>query len=455
MQRMSPMREGICFDDVLLVPAETSVKPADVSVKTRLTNRIELAIPVVSAGHETVTESAMAIALARLGGLGVIHDNMPLGKQVEEVRRVKRAEAEMITNPITISPDSALAEALDLMQTYHVSGLPVVDGSQKVVGILTKRDIRFSEDYARPVKEVMTADNLVTVNGRVSQDEAKRILQERKVEKLIVLDEQGRCAGLMTVRDIETLAHYAEATRDDQKRLRVGAAVGLGKDAVDRAMAMADAGLDVVFVDVAHAHTRDVVGTVSQIRQQRTSEVQIVAGNVATADAARALVDNGADAIKVGVGGTRCSAQRHVGVGMPQMAALIEVAEECERMGVPMIVDGGVSCPASLAKALGAGASVAMFACALAGTDEAPGEVVYADGGLQKFVASANVMRKPTTGLDPYSMERNFDGQLVSYKGGVAHTVKGLVSGVKSAMAYAGAADIETLHRNAQFVKTK
>lgn len=302
MKRNSVIREALNFDDVLLVPAESHIKPDDVMTRTRLTRDIELNIPVIAAGLDYVTESKMAITIAQLGGIGVIHDNMPLGKQVEEVRRVKRSEGNMVLSPITISPESSVAEALDLMTTYRISGLPVIEQpSQKVIGIITHRDIRFFEDYAKPVTELMTT-KVITVPEGITQADAKKILHENRIEKLVVVDAQGRCTGLVTVKDIEKLSRYPQAARDSLGRLRVGAAVSAGKDAVDRASAMTDAGLDVVFVDVAHGHTRDAVGTVSLIRQQRSSAVQVVAGNVVTADGARSLIDAGADAIKVGIG---------------------------------------------------------------------------------------------------------------------------------------------------------
>ena len=351
MKRNTTIRDTVNFDDVLLIPSETGVKPADVVTKTRLTKALSLNIPLISAGADNVTESPMAIALARLGGLGVIHDNMPPGKQVEEVRRVKRAEGNIVSNPITISPDSSIAEALDLMTTYKISGLPVIEQpSQKVVGIITSRDIRFFEDYAKPVSELMTK-NVITVKDKIEKSLAMQLLHKHRIEKLVMVDDQGRCTGLITVKDIEKLSRFPHAARDAQGRLRVGAAVGVGKDAIDRAAAMTDAGLDVVFVDVAHAHTKDALGTVSRIRQQRTSEVQVIAGNVATAEAARSLIDAGADAIKVGIGATCCAAcRRAAGVGMSQLQAILDVVEECGLQDIPVIADGGVTDPARLAK---------------------------------------------------------------------------------------------------------
>ncbi|MCK5554625.1 MAG: IMP dehydrogenase, partial [Alphaproteobacteria bacterium] len=331
------IHEAFNFDDVLLVPNETNIKPADVSVGTRLTKTINLGIPLIAAGVDYVTESSMAVAIAQLGGIGVIHDNMPLGKQVEEVRRVKRSEGNMVMNPIKIAQEASVAEALDLMTTYKVSGLPVIEqSSKKVVGIITSRDLRFFDDYAKPVTELMTKE-VITVKGSIEKEVIKRMLHQHRIEKLVVVDDQERCIGLITVRDIEKLSRFSDATRDTLGRLRVGATVGTGKDAFDRTAAMTDAGLDVVFIDAAHGHARDVIDTVSHIRQQRSSAVQIVAGNVVTADAARSLVDAGADAIKVGAGADAAS-RVMAGVGMPQFKAVLDVVEQCGMMDIPVVV---------------------------------------------------------------------------------------------------------------------
>ncbi len=460
MKRNSVIREGLGFDDVLLVPAETHVKPDDVVTRTRLTREIELSIPIVAAGLDYVTESKMAIALAQLGGLGVIHDNMPLGKQVEEVRRVKRAEGNIVTNPITVSPDSSVAEALDLMTTYRISGLPVIEQpSQRVIGIITNRDLRFFEDYAKPVSELMSS-KVVTVSPGIQHDEAKRLMQQHRIEKLVIVDEQGRCAGLVTVKDIEKLSRFPQAARDMHGRLRVGAAVTLGKDAVDRANAMADAGLDVVFIDVAHGHSRDAVGTVSMIRQQRSSNVQIVAGNVATSDAARSLIDAGADAIKVGIGPTCGSATRaQAGIGMPQLTAVLEVVESCEMQNIPVMVDGGILSPAHLAKAIAAGAETAMIGDLFAGTDEAPGVVMYQDTHAYKVVnPAAKAQHRPTTTSlvhDPFRLDEDGVDTSLPYRGAVAQVVNQLVGGLKTAMAYTGNRDIAGMRENAELIKTK
>ncbi len=460
MKRNTTVKEQLNFDDVLLLPGETNVKPADVSLKTRLTKSIELNIPLVAAGADNVTESAMAITLAQLGGLGIIHDNMPLGKQVEEVRRVKRAEGDIVQNPITISPDSSVAEALDLMTTYKISGLPVIEQpSQKVVGIITNRDLRFFEDYAKPVSDLMTKD-VVTVKGKPEKAYIKQLLHERRIEKVVVVDDQGRCVGLITVKDIEKLSRFPNAARDIHGRLRVGAAVSIGKDAIDRAAAMTDAGLDVVFIDVAHAHTKDVAQTVSRIRQQRSSEVQIVAGNVATANAARSLIDAGADAIKVGLGSSSGAIIRGMlGIGVPQFSAVLAVVEQCEMQDIPVLVDGGINDAGALVKALAAGAETAVMSQLFAGTDEAPGEVVFEAGHVYKVVnPQAKAQHRPshtTQVVDPYRIDKDPVDTSVPYRGSVTHMVNQLVTGLRTAMAYTGSKDLRDLRELAEFVRAK
>lgn len=459
MKRNATIKEALNFDDVLLLPSETNIKPQDVVTKTRLSRTIELNIPLVSAGIDNVTESQMAIVMAQLGGLGIIHDNMPLGKQVEEVRRVKRAEGDMVQNPITISPESSVAEAIDLMTTYRVSGLPVIEAaSQKVVGIITNRDVRFFEDYAKPVSELMTKE-VITVKGRIEKTLAKQMMHQHRVEKLVVVDDQGRCTGLLTVKDIEKMSRFPLAARDAQGRLRVGAAVTLGKDAVDRAAAMTDAALDVVFIDVAHGHTKEAIGTVSMIRQQRSNDVQVVAGNVVTADAARSLIDAGADAIKIGLGATRCAATRGIaGIGMPQLTALLNVVEQCEMHDVPVLVDGGVMDSASFAKAIAGGAESVVISHLFAGTDEAPGEIVYQGGNAYKVVNPlAKTQHRPAAGpaRDAYRLDEDPVDTSVPYRGSVTHMVGQLVQGLKVAMAYTGAKDVRSLREKAEFVRAK
>jgi len=450
MKIKSSIQEALQFDDVLLMPGETNVKPAEVSTKTRLTKTISLNIPLVASGRGGVTESAMAIAIAQLGGIGIIHDNMPMGKQVEEVRRVKRSEGHIVSNPITVAANASVAEAIDLMTTYKISGLPVLDApTQKVVGILTARDVRFFEDYAKPVSDLMTKD-VISVKGMKGADAAKRLMHQHRIEKVVVLDDQGRCIGLVTHKDIEKAARYPDAARDSAGRLRVGAAVKIGKDAFDRTAAMTDAGLDVVFIDVAQAHTRDVIGTVSRIRQQRSSEVQIVAGNVATPDAARSLVDAGADAIKIGIGACAHSTPRRAaGIGMPQFSAIVKVAEQCAMMGIPAIAEGGIDDAATLAKALGAGAECAAIVAPFAGTNEAPGRVVWRGGAAYKTRTGET---KPAAGDDPYRFEAESAGG-VPYRGELKNVVDDFMHGLRYAMAYTGSKDIQSLIDNAEFAR--
>lgn len=457
MKRNATVRDALNFSDVMLVPAETAVKPEEVSTKTRLTRSIELGIPLLSAGIDNVTEGAMAIALAQLGGLGIIHDNMPLGMQVEEVRKVKRAEGDIVANPITISPDSSVAEALDLMTTYKISGLPVIEQpSQKVVGIVSKRDVRFFEDYAKPVAGIMTPD-VVSVNGRIEKAHAMQLMHEHRIEQLVILDAEGRCTGLITAKDFEKLSRYPDAARDALGRLRAGAAVTLGKDAVDRTAAMVDAGLDVVFIDVAHAHTKEAAQTVSRIRQQRSSEVQIVAGNVATADAARMLIDAGADGIKIGFGSARGAGR--LGVSVPQFTSVLAVADHCAMQEIPVTLDAGTADVATLVKALAAGAGSIVIGDILAGTDEAPGDVLYDEGSAYKVVnPEARGQRRAKTSSivhDPYRIQDdNFD-KSVGYRGPMGNVALQLVGGLKAAMAYLGAQTLDQLHNNAEFLRVR
>ncbi len=458
MKRNATVRDGLNFSDVLLVPAESNVKPSDVSLKTRVTKQLEIGIPFISAGTDNVTESAMAIALAHLGGLGVIHDNMPLGKQVEEVRRVKRAEASMVQNPITLSPESSVAEAMDLMATYKVSGLPVVEQpSQKVVGILTARDLLFYEDFAKPVSELMTRD-VITVKANIERAHAMQLMHEHRIEKLVVVDDQGRCTGLLTAKDFQKLSKYKDAARDSLGRLRVGAAVSLGKDAFDRCAAMTDAGLDVVFIDLAHAHNKEAAQTVSRIRQQRSAEVQIVAGNVATADGARTLIDAGADAIKVGFSTSRGAAAR-LGFGVPQFTSVMQIAEHCEMADIPVILDGGIADAATLIKAFAVGAETAVLSCLLSGTEEAPGEVLFHEGQAFKVVnPAAKAQRRPAFAAvspDPHKHNEDAIDTSVPYRGKVETVVAHLVQDLKAAMAFAGAKDLRSLRETAEFVRTR
>ena len=377
--------EALTFDDVLLQPAESAILPHDAETRTKLTQNIELGIPVISSAMDTVTEARLAIAMAQAGGIGVIHKNLDIAEQAEEVRRVKRFEAGMVVNPITITPDRTLADALALMDHHKISGIPVVSKrTGGIAGILTNRDVRFADDPNQPVRELMTKRGLVTVREGVGQDEAMRLLHKHRIEKLIVVDEDRLCVGLITVKDIEKAQRYPDACKDEQGRLRVAAATGVGDNGRERAEALLDAGCDVVVVDTAHGHSEGVLGTVDAIKRL-SNYTQVIAGNVATGDGAKALMDAGADAIKVGIGpGSICTTRIVAGVGVPQLTAILEASEACRERGIPVIADGGIKFSGDIAKAIAAGADSVMIGSLFAGTDEAPGEVMLYQGRSYK-----------------------------------------------------------------------
>ncbi|HLG88982.1 MAG TPA: IMP dehydrogenase [Alphaproteobacteria bacterium] len=463
------IRDAFTFDDVLLVPGRSAVLPADAQTQTRFSRTIELGIPLVSAAMDTVTESALAIALAQAGGMGVIHRNLSIERQADEVRRVKRFESGIVINPITIAPSARLAEALKLMSDFSISGIPVVepttDGGRngKLVGILTHRDVRFASDPNQPVSELMTRENLVTVKESVDKDEAKRLLHHHRIEKLLVVDDSFRCTGLITVKDIEKAELHPNACKDDKGRLRAAAAVGTGAAAVDRARALIDAEADVVVVDTAHGHSEGVLKTVEAVRHL-SNAVQIVAGNIATGDGARALIDAGADGIKVGIGpGSICTTRIVAGVGVPQLTAIMEAAEVCRAAGVPVVADGGIKYSGDLAKAIAAGADCAMLGSLFAGTDEAPGEVVLFQGRSYKSYRGMGSLGAMARG----SADRYFQAEVrdslklvpegvegrVPYRGPVGQVIHQLVGGLKAAMGYTGNLTIADLQANAKFVR--
>jgi IMP dehydrogenase len=413
---------------------------------------------------DTVTESEMAIAMAQAGGLGILHRNMAVEEQVEQVKRVKRFESGMVLNPITIHPEASLAEALDLMKRYRISGIPVTESNGRLVGILTNRDVRFAENLGIPVRELMTRENLVTVAGDVNKDDAKRLLHKHRIEKLLVIDDAGRCIGLMTVKDIEKSALYPQAAKDAQGRLLVGAAVGTGGTGSERAAAMAEAGLDVVVVDTAHGHSKNVLETVRRVRDIRSNKLQIVAGNIATADAAKALIDAGADAVKVGIGpGSICTTRVVAGVGVPQLTAIMDVAEACAKKGIPVIADGGIKYSGDFAKAIAAGADCAMIGGLLAGTDEAPGEVILYQGRSYKTYRGMGSVGAMVRG----SADRYFQGEVktaqklvpegiegrVPYKGAVGNVLHQLVGGLRASMGYTGCKTIAEMKDKAEFMR--
>ncbi|TWA70903.1 inosine-5'-monophosphate dehydrogenase [Azospirillum baldaniorum] len=466
MARSSTIREALTFDDVLLVPAESSVLPNEVDTRTRLTKTIELGIPLMSSAMDTVTESSLAIAMAQAGGIGVVHRNLTIEQQAEEVRKVKRYESGMVVNPITITPGQTLADALQLMADYRISGIPVVEshdsrGSGKLVGILTNRDVRFATNPNQPVSELMTKD-VVSVREGVSQDEAKRLLHQHRIEKLLVVDEAHRCIGLVTVKDMEKAQAYPNACKDAQGRLRVAAATGTGSDGLRRAEALFDAGVDVLVVDTAHGHSLKVLDQVRAARNM-SNYTQVIAGNVATAAAAKALVDAGADAVKVGIGpGSICTTRIVAGVGVPQLTAIMDVVEACEKMGIPVIADGGIKFSGDLAKAIAAGASVAMLGSLFAGTDESPGEVILYQGRSYKsYRGMGSVGAMARGSADRYFQQEVSTMKLVPegvegrvpYKGPVSAVIHQLVGGLRAAMGYTGSQSIAEMQTKCEFVR--
>jgi IMP dehydrogenase len=456
-------KEGLTFDDVLLLPAESAVLPNEVSTSTRLTRQIELQSPVVSAAMDTVTEARMAIALAREGGIGIVHRNLSVADQAAEVDKVKRSEAGMIVEPVTLRPSDRVADALALMETYRISGVPITDHDGKLVGILTNRDLRFEPDAAQPVANLMTSRDLVTAPVGTTLEEASAILGRHKIEKLPVVDAEGRLRGLITVKDIQKRVDYPNATKDERGRLRVGAAVGVGPEAMERAEALVEAGVDILVVDTAHAHHQNGIAMVRRVKG--SLDVEVVAGNVATADGAEALMAAGADAVKAGVGpGSICTTRVVAGVGVPQVTAVYDIAQVARRRGVPVIADGGMVFSGDVAKAIAAGADCVMLGSALAGVEEAPGEVMLQQG--QRFKAyrgmgSLGAMKARSFSKDRYFQDdvedvdklvpEGIEGR-VPYKGPLRGILYQLVGGLRQAMGYCGAASIEEL-KDARFVR--
>jgi IMP dehydrogenase len=457
------IREALTFDDVLLEPGASSVLPGDVVTRTRVTRNIELGIPIVSAAMDTVTESALAIAMAQAGGIGVVHKNLDIDKQAHEVRKVKKFESGMVVNPLTIRPDATLADALKMMAEHHISGIPVTEANGRLVGILTNRDVRFASDPRQPISELMTRDRLVTVSEGVSKEEAKRLLHTHRIEKLVVVDQAYRCIGLVTVKDIEKAQRHPFATKDEKGRLRVAAATGVGAKGIERAEALFDAEVDIVVVDTAHGHSEGVVAAVSRIRKLG-NYTQIIAGNVATAEGAKALIDAGADAIKVGIGpGSICTTRIVAGVGVPQLTAVMDCVAVAAKAGVPAIADGGIKFSGDLAKALAAGAECAMIGSLFAGTDEAPGEVfLYQGRSYKSYRGMGSVGAMARGSADRYFQQEikdtlklvpeGVEGR-VPYKGPVGAVIHQLVGGLRAAMGYTGSADLEALRKNARFLK--
>jgi IMP dehydrogenase len=456
------IEEALAFDDILLVPAYSQVLPSQTSVATRLTRRIGLNMPLLSAAMDTVTESQMAIAMAQAGGIGVIHKNLEPEDQAAQVRRVKKFESGMVVNPVTIHPDQTLADVHALMATHRISGIPVVErGTGRLVGILTNRDVRFAQDPSQKVYELMTRENLVTVREHVAADEARRLLHKHRIEKLLVVDDAYRCVGLITVKDMEKATAHPNASKDEMGRLRVAAATGVGEDGLRRAEMLVAAEADVIVVDTAHGHSGGVLRAVERIKQLSNS-VEVIAGNVATPEAAAALIEAGADAVKIGIGpGSICTTRVVAGVGVPQFTAVLETAEACRARGVPAIADGGVRTSGDVAKAIAAGADAVMIGSLFAGTDESPGEVFLYQGRSYKAyrgMGSIGAMRKGSA--DRYFQEdvgdadklvpEGIEGR-VAYKGPVGAVIHQLVGGLRAGMGYVGAATIGEMQANTRF----
>ena len=454
---------GLTFDDVLLIPAASEKTPAEVDTKTWITKDISLNIPIMSAAMDTVTEARLAIGIAREGGIGIIHRNLSIEEQVSEVDKVKRSESGMIVEPVTLPPDALVSEALAVMERYHISGVPITEADGRLVGILTNRDLRFIDDIHQPISQMMTSEGLITAPTGTTLDEASAILHQHKVEKLPVVDEHGYLTGLITVKDIQKKIQFPNATKDVQGRLRVGAAVGVGTDAIERAQALAAEGVDLLVVDTAHGHSLGVIEMVKTVK--RLTGLPVIAGNVATAAATRALIEAGADAVKVGVGpGSICTTRVVAGTGVPQITAIYECAKAAEPFGVPIIGDGGVQYSGDIAKAIAAGADVVMLGSLLAGVEESPGEVVLYQGERFKEyrgMGSIGAMRSRSFSKDRYFQEGATSDKLVpegiegrvAYKGPLSNLIYQLVGGLRAAMGYCGAATVQAMKADAQFIR--
>ncbi|MEO1092876.1 MAG: IMP dehydrogenase [Pseudomonadota bacterium] len=463
MERKGPtITEALTFDDVLLQPQASDVLPASADTATHITRDVELKIPLVSAAMDTVTEAPLAIAMAQHGGIGIVHKNLTTETQADEVRQVKKFEAGMVVNPLTIGPDAPLEQALSMMREHRISGVPVVDAG-RLVGILTNRDVRFADDPRQPVRELMTAENLVTVEEGVSRERCRHLLHQHRIEKLLVVDRDYRLKGLITVKDIEKAERFPNAAKDAQGRLRVGAATGVGRAGLERAEALIAAGVDVIVVDTAHGHSKGVLDTIRAVRRLDNA-TQIVGGNIATAEGADALIEAGVDAVKVGIGpGSICTTRVVAGVGVPQLHALFEVGQRCREAGVPMIADGGIRASGDLAKAVAAGASCAMLGSMFAGTDESPGEVFLYQGRSYKSYRGMGSLGAMARG----SADRYFQAEIseplklvpegiegqVPYKGALATIVHQLVGGLRAAMGYTGNPNIGAMQERCRFVR--
>ncbi len=462
MKNRPPFALALTFDDVLLVPQKSHVLPREVNLQTRLTRTISMNIPLLSAAMDTVTESEMAVALAREGGIGIIHKNLSIGEQVKMVDRVKRSESGMILDPVTLSVDKTIREAKKAMANYHISGLPVLD-DDKLVGIITNRDIRFETDDNLSVRDRMTKENLVTVPVGTTLEEAKKVLQEHRIEKLLVVDEDDSLAGLITVKDIQKKEDFPYACKDGSGRLRVGAAIGVSHDADERAQSLALAGVDVIVIDTAHGHSAGVLNSIKSIKKS-LGDVQVIAGNVATGDGAKALIDAGVDCVKVGIGaGASCTTRIIAGVGVPQLTAVMNCVDEAQKHNIPVVADGGLRYSGDISKAIAAGAEVVMLGSILAGMDESPGESILYEGRQYKSYRGMGSLGAMQEGSgDRYFQEgaeatklvpEGIEG-MVPYRGSVRNTIHQLMGGLRSSMGYCGAGDIKDFHDKAEFIQT-
>lgn len=454
-------REGLTFDDVLLLPAASEILPGQVNLTSRVTRNLQVNLPMLSAGMDTVTESRLAIAIAREGGLGVIHKNLSIAEQAGEVDKVKRSESGIIVDPIFLSPDHSVHDALALMARYHISGIPITDDQGHLVGILTNRDLVFEENFDQPIGQVMTKDNLITAPVGTTLDQAKQILHKHRIEKLPLVDEHNVLKGLITIKDIDKVRKYPAAAKDDRGRLLAAAAVGVGGDVWERSEALVAAGVDVIVLDTAHGHSRTVVERTRELKQKYGDKVQLIAGNIATAAAAAALIEAGADALKVGIGpGSICTTRVVAGIGVPQLTAVWDVSREAAAADIPVIADGGIRYSGDITKALAAGAHTVMLGSILAGTEESPGEIeLYQGRSYKVYRGMGSIGAMKAGSKDRYFQEDNrklvpegIEGR-VPYKGTLADAVYQLAGGLRAGMGYVGAPDLETLRRSSQFVR--